>query len=662
MRKRLRHRLVMLLIASGAFKALGYLIFPAFTFTHGHVSSNSGFCQTNGFFILFANDGSGLDFAVFVIALHSVLYLFKPSVTRTDGRLYRYRYFVYLLWIIYPALMGTLAFVSDSKPYVNVGTFCDLPVNPTWYRLALSWVPRYIVFTFNFMSALFLFLYVKIKICRFDSGGCRPNSQSTIPVHQVSKMTPRLRSYGFLTPNFEYHGPASNSISTQIEYFASRKESQVSKASKKSKQFEDIDNPPLGGIKATRSQSTSVLPEPSFIPRRPKLAKFRRLVQSDSFLFNVHKDPYQPRHIDGPKSKWTNNQMIDLDSHGDIRRDVRCVSIVLPVGSKNPESISNEDGQRLANGPIRALTSSSTSEISVSIMQRNPSSQHPRRSVVTPPPSEQGVAVSMVIAPRSHLPIHRQPRHQSATENKSWGSNLTNNVDSLRRSRDTINSRLGFLFIYPLVYTLMWIVPFIQQCFYYNSHYIKYPVLHNSILIIRALHTMVDCLVFSIREKPWQRINNCNETFWGSLYIWRKEDNSSRGSFYSALPVNHFKELRKTLCAILHFPVGWMRQNKTAGRSSAEMDDDRAVALKRLELETLKRGQGQISRTHHARYWWDISDEEEEPWERRHGQSQEHRDKKKESDPFGEGYCKDGRMISMGKKDELVQWAPVSWN
>lgn len=44
-----------------------------------------------------------------------------------------------------PALMAGLAFVNPTAGYISNGAFCSLPLRPCWYRLALAWIPRYLI-------------------------------------------------------------------------------------------------------------------------------------------------------------------------------------------------------------------------------------------------------------------------------------------------------------------------------------------------------------------------------------------------------------------------------------------------------------------------------------------------------------------------------------
>lgn len=168
MKRSFRHKLIMFLICSDTFKALWYFLFPVVVFSRGPISSNSGFCQASGFFLSLGIEAS--DFAILMIALHSILYIFYPPARSGDpGGLYRYRKWIYPAWIGLPLLAASLAFVNDGDAYTTSGTFCYLPRRPFWYRLALSWIPRYFIMMVIFGMYTAVYVYVALKFRSFSN-------------------------------------------------------------------------------------------------------------------------------------------------------------------------------------------------------------------------------------------------------------------------------------------------------------------------------------------------------------------------------------------------------------------------------------------------------------------------------------------------------------
>ncbi|EXJ75387.1 uncharacterized protein A1O5_02083 [Cladophialophora psammophila CBS 110553] len=169
MRRSFRHRLVLYLIISDTSKAIWYFVFPIVVFARGPVNSSSKFCQTSGFLLALAVESS--DMAILIIALHSILYIVRPNNTLGEGGLYRYRHWIYIMWLGPPLLAATLAFIDNKDAYVTAGTFCYLPKRPFWYRLALSWVPRYLIISVILIMYIWIYIYVHIKFRGFDNLG-----------------------------------------------------------------------------------------------------------------------------------------------------------------------------------------------------------------------------------------------------------------------------------------------------------------------------------------------------------------------------------------------------------------------------------------------------------------------------------------------------------
>lgn len=170
MRRSYRHHLILFLILSDTWKSLWYFIFPIVLFTHGKVDSASAFCQASGFLLSLGLEAS--DFAILMIALHTILYVFKRPQIKGEGGLYPYRKYIYPLWLCLPVLSAGLAFANASgEGYVTSGTFCYLPKRPFWYRLALSWIPRYLIFITIFTMYAMIWAYVNRKFKAFNDMG-----------------------------------------------------------------------------------------------------------------------------------------------------------------------------------------------------------------------------------------------------------------------------------------------------------------------------------------------------------------------------------------------------------------------------------------------------------------------------------------------------------
>ncbi|TGZ78419.1 hypothetical protein EX30DRAFT_397751 [Ascodesmis nigricans] len=204
MKRSFRHHLIMLLIFSDFFKASWQLIYPSVVFSRGLLSSRSRFCQLSGFMMSFGIEAS--DFAVLAIAVHSALYIFRPGMGGIgEGGLYRYRRYVYVTWLAFSTVMPALAFVNKNPAYSAQGTYCYLPVRPFWYRLALAWIPRYIILTTIMILYAAIYIYVRMKFRTFrTSVGADALDLDSIdlaqpPVETAIAAPPRL-------PSLDVHG------------------------------------------------------------------------------------------------------------------------------------------------------------------------------------------------------------------------------------------------------------------------------------------------------------------------------------------------------------------------------------------------------------------------------------------------------------------------
>jgi G protein-coupled receptor GPR1 len=180
MKRNFRHHLILMLIVSDSFKAVWCLLTPIVIFSCGEIESRSAFSQVSGFLLAAAVEAA--DLSVLFIALHMTLYVFRPPQKSGHGGLYRYRYWIYGLWVVLPLFVALLAFTNRSGPaYVTSGIMTYLPKRPFWYRLALAWIPRHItIFSIIAMYAA-IYIYVEVKFRSFSKFQRDDSSLNTSP-------------------------------------------------------------------------------------------------------------------------------------------------------------------------------------------------------------------------------------------------------------------------------------------------------------------------------------------------------------------------------------------------------------------------------------------------------------------------------------------------
>ncbi|KAK6600430.1 plasma membrane g protein coupled receptor that interacts with the heterotrimeric g protein a [Botrytis cinerea] len=204
--------LIMLLIQSDMFKALWFMVFPIVIFLHGPVEDASNFCQISGFFLSLGIEAS--DISVLMVAVHTALYIFRPKSSAGEGGLYPYRKIAYAIWIVFPILTSSLAFVNNHEAYVAQGTFCYLPVRPFWYRLALSWIPRYIIFITIVTVYVSIYFYVRFRFRGFENSHSQDSYDSNRRNHVRRSLPP---------PALTLNGPVTEIRRPSAAYVSERR-------------------------------------------------------------------------------------------------------------------------------------------------------------------------------------------------------------------------------------------------------------------------------------------------------------------------------------------------------------------------------------------------------------------------------------------------------
>ena len=285
------------------------------------------------------------DFIILIIAAHTALSVLRP---RKPGGLQRYRWVAYTCWAMITILLPAIAFANKQKAYVSQGTYCYLPIRPFWYRIVLSWAPRYFILCAIMCTYLTIYIYTKHEFGKFDV------SSSSGPA-----------STGEITSNVKRPGAASYTISSLRGWFGQRRE-------------------------------------------------------------NKHH----------------------------------------PLGERSIPMVTN----RLVLGDSTTLSEG---------LAPDPPSSLPRKSTLLE-----------ALRDRTLFP---------ATFVVAKDKN-----DALRKRHKAIQRQLRYMFIYPLAYLLMWTPPFVNHCYYYTVEYNPPFQLNCVAIICVTLQCAIDCLIFNIRETPWQ--------------------------------------------------------------------------------------------------------------------------------------------------------------
>ena len=300
---------------------------------------------------------------------------------------------------------------------MNQGTYCYLPAIPFWYRIVLSWIPRYVILIFIAGLYLAIYLYVRYKFDRFD----------------FSK------------------GDSHKKPSENTDSHVKSTDGQLDGAN-------------------SRSSMPTTATEPSLKSPVPVAGNLRK--ESDA-------------------PAWEN----------------------YTFGSSTP--IAQLPPDQITDIPMEPLHSPSRHDSDDTSMTR--SSREDTRAMIealrNSGPDLEGAAQEKPGAPLRLVDSHNQPVTASAM-----------------KSRHTaIKRQLRFLFIYPVVYLFVWIIPFVQHCLLYNAAYRQNPnfVLNCFSVCLLNFQCLIDSCLFSFREKPWRHVGKENNepgthtSFLASFAFWR---------------------------------------------------------------------------------------------------------------------------------------------
>ncbi|KAK3323799.1 G protein-coupled glucose receptor regulating Gpa2-domain-containing protein [Cercophora scortea] len=485
MRRSFRHELIMLLIQSDFVKSAAFVIFPIVNLLQGPVRSNSAFCQLSGFGLAVGIESA--DVAVLLIALHSVMYIFRPK-----SGLYPYRRMAYLFYYLFPIVAASLAFV-DGTGYQNVGQYCYLRTDNGWARLALSWIPRYVVGISIIIIYAFVYLYVRKRMEDYGrrSSGALPQPWPR-EYHDVPP-TPPIAYHGLLpsTPSCSRRGSAAESLAKDRQRsMSSTSTANPDQASRSSVEpnvkavsfhtGRQIQWNWSGFKQAPSTVSTGIETDEtgdplSPAPNAPELSTPPPVHSPRANHSSITEDPSDSSSVMSPPSFWHR----PLQSICATHPGSRSLSQSMGPATTDPFSPTNPQHHHHHQRPTASLPNI------LSILRRGP--------------------------PRS------TPDHQPTESSPILVSQGSFNEESgVTKNREKIRRQLRSLLAYPLVYMIIWVFPFVSHVMGYDDS--VRPDDPQWLLVVSIISLCVqgavDCLLFTIREQPWR---HAKAGFWASL-------------------------------------------------------------------------------------------------------------------------------------------------
>ncbi|KPM35460.1 hypothetical protein AK830_g11114 [Neonectria ditissima] len=359
-------------------------------------------------------------------------------IFRGQEGLYPFRKFAYPLIFFFPAFMASLAFINKTA-YINTGQFCYLPVAPVWTRFALSWVPRYFIFATIFATSIAIYIYVKVLMRRFAKVKAAEETQRT-----------------------------------------------------------SSDVPDVVDVPATSKHSTLTAPSATYHPNVPDDRgddHDRQYSVSTTSTLNV--ETGYSKHYTSRLARKSYQSGRSKRSHTGIEE-----GIILGTGKQHPDADIRYStlSEGLTSPPEIHMTNLYRFSLAPTLpLQSNDSAgDFPNRytsSSMPPPP---------LTPPLSHPSSVREARSGSSRSGDSDNPIVmepTLDAPNLVRTRETIRRQLRLVLIYPLAYTVIWILPFIVHLTSYDKG-APFPMRMTSISCL-CLQGLVDATIFTLKEKPW---------------------------------------------------------------------------------------------------------------------------------------------------------------
>lgn len=478
--------------------------------------SRSTFCQLSGFFLTLGIEAC--DIAVLLIAIHTALFIVKGG---GSNGLYPYRAVAYTIYIVFPLFLASIAFINKPA-YVNSGEYCYLPTHSGWSRQALSWIPRYVIFTTIIVIYACVYIYVSFAMAKYGS----LTNRTVIASSDGHSDHRRRRSSVPKMPKLIYNGLLSPTPSSSRRSSNSRRDSLLASI---------VPEKPTAGKNAQKSKRLAM-------PRPEQTIKWK----SPNF---------------GLDSAYST----DPAANGSLTLDTTLLATQL---RRTPEIAPIPDlpippgsclGQDVADsGPAPSTSGSAPTGIR-SFWNRSLALGSQRPSLVS---------LSNIISM-----LRRGSRNSSTDVPSVVLTPRTIHATGMQQTREDMKRQTRYLFVYPLVYVIVWLMPLVAHIIRSRGHKTPFAIDLLS-LISLCIQGAVDALVFSLRERPW-RVS--------------EEDGASR-------PIAWWQGRRAKNCKAAQ-----------PGRTREEMLLDARLAKRRLDDEIAEKHMDLLSRRSATVNWWDVS-------------------------------------------------------
>lgn len=519
-------------------KSLWFLIYDIVSINgRRHLESTGIFCQTSGFFLSMGIEAA--DAAVFLIALHSTVHIFWPNRAGGESGLYPYRRMAYSFYIFWPILMASLAFANGVPAYVNTGQSCYLPTTPWWHRVALSWIPRYVILLIILIMYGSSYAYVRLMMRRYS----RRDSDKTAgrPI-RTAPSTPHLVLHGLLPSPPGSARPSSYRFPSvgrvERDFSPIPPEDSTGAEDSYRKKIDRI----YPGVRMKGSWSWKGFEAGASMPPGAISP-----LPISPLAMNPLTGPIEPIWETDDASAFSQAPETALfKPAASVTTIPALVQATVLRGRAPPDFYRQPMADHLATTSLGAAVAAKSSQV-------NPLAIGGSHSPQTA--SQVHISTALRQGPLSDDAASLASRSSSSSSGFEALDQATFESGGISRSRDRVRRQLRLLFVYPAVYACVWVFPFASDILTFRRASADVGDVAGAtplwLLVVSLLSLCgqgaYNAVVFWSRERPWRHV---------------------RGGFWESFDVDFVRGWRFTL-------------RKDSGRTREEMFNDSARARTR---------------------------------------------------------------------------------
>ncbi|CEP61240.1 Gpr1p LALA0_S02e09890g [Lachancea lanzarotensis] len=544
-RKVFRHQLILFLISCDFLKALVLLIYPVAILIRNQVYGYPAFYNTLGWMTAFTIEGA--DFAIAIFAIHFALLIFMPSwkwqnnaSENMEGGLFRVRRYLYPATFMLPTILASLAFVGFNTfipvnlndrvilnnnnydfpyqaregGYKAMSAWCYLPPHPLWYRIVLSWGPRYfiIVLIFTIYISIYIFVSRENRKIKNQIGSFRHND--SVDIHRILHYRGKFLSAGqkfriYLKYFCKKTGLRRFYRTLHNFFFFSFDEDQEEDAQKLSEDGQ------VGPLAQVLSNQGVLQASPSQTRRTSTKIPKSKLSAGGSNSFSYHFKKRNSHFSNtSPRTPMCRGKISKPTANGSSMEQGRAQDYFSHAPSTGNSPISKS---RHLNKNRSKNSVNSNKRDTKSSLPKDDASGSDAGSPSLPELASSGNEMLPTL-PLKNSPLEEKSQFQSGQKASNFavgGSDhvlgLQHNFQSetyqeFKKRRAQIQRQLRSIFIYPFSYVVIWSFPFAVDVIQYNYEIIHGPVIWLEYIatFMQPLSCFVDVLVFLYRERPWR--------------------------------------------------------------------------------------------------------------------------------------------------------------